>query len=113
MAAERALALPRPEWALSLQRFTERNASRPTLLEVDEPGLGAQREARALPLRGVSYDHHDDRVEIMLGDVEGAEGHLTHGVQAPTAIHLLVTPDGRDTMLRVAYRDGQALLRLD
>lgn len=115
MPGEAALASRqiRPaDWVVALREFTLRNAGRPTTLEVDEPDLGVQRPERDLPLRGVSYDPRDRRVEIMLGDM-GLEGaHLTHGIGGVGSIDLLVGDDGRDRVLRIAGDGRQTLLRL-
>ena len=72
--------IPKEEWASELDAFTERHAQRPTVIEVDSPQFGAQEQAHDYPLRGVVYDHRDERISIMLGEVEGTEPHLTHSI---------------------------------
>ena len=69
-----------------LANFTERNAQRPTLIEVDSLELGAQEQEHGFPLRGIVYDHGDDRISIMLGELEGAEPHLTHSISGATSL---------------------------
>lgn len=98
------------EWAETLQEFTNRNAGRRTVLEVDAPELGAQREEIDYPLWGVAYDPRDGRVEIMLGEQGSVEQHLTHSVVAPESIDVL-TDHGRDRALRIVHESGQTLLR--
>lgn len=105
-------SIPRSEWVQALQRFTERNASRITELEIDDPELGAQAEEHDYPLRGVAYDRHDDRIEIMLGDLERASPHVTHSIEHPTALEILTDDEGHDEVLRIGRGAGQTLLRL-
>lgn len=105
--------IPRDEWVISLKEFTERNAGRRTLLEEDATDLGAQPEERGYPLRGVSFDPRDDRVEIMLGDQASVDRHLTRTVPGPRSIDVLRDPEGRDTALRIAHDAGaQTVLRI-
>ena len=98
-------------WAALLQAVTDRNASRLTLLEVDGPDFGAQIEEVNLPLRGIAYDRRSGRVEIMLGQLAGPDGHVTHAVPGVVAVDVLISADGRDQAVRIANRDSQSLLR--
>jgi hypothetical protein len=106
-------SIPRTEWAAWLQAFSDRNASRRTVMEVDDPDLGAQPEETEYPLRGVSYDRRDDRIEIMLGELECTDRHLTHSITAPDAVDVLAGRDGRDAALRVRSGYTQTLLRFE
>jgi len=95
-----------------LRDFNQRNAGRLTRLEEDDPDLGAQLEEGGTPLRGVAYDPHGASVEIMLGDLGTADGHLTRSITHVTSVDLVTDPLGRDAALRVAHGAGQTLLRL-
>ncbi len=97
------------DWASRLKEFTARNAARRCMVEVDDPSFGAQLQVVDYPLLGVAYDHHDDRVEIMLGDQDGGN-HLTKSITGVTGIDLVQGPDGRDRVLRIAHGSGQTLL---
>jgi nucleotide-binding universal stress UspA family protein len=99
-------------WAEELEAFTKRNVGRIAALEVDDPDIGAQAQEHDYPLLGVSWDHHDQRVEIMLGDFEGVRRHLTRGISGVTAIDLLKDESGRDAILRIAHDPGQTILKL-
>lgn len=99
-------------WAEELEAFTRRNAGRLAALEVDDPDMGAQAQEHDYPLLGASWDHHDQRVELMLGDFEGVRRHLTRGISGVTAIDLLRDEKGRDWILRIAHDPGQTLLTL-
>lgn len=104
--------IPRASWAAGLQAFTDRNASRRTVIEIDDAELGAQDLETDYPLRGVSYDTRDERVEIMLGDLGDAGSHMTHSIEEVTEVAVLAAADGRDELLRIAYPGGQTLLRI-
>jgi hypothetical protein len=102
----------RAGWARELKAFTDRNAGRRTVLEIDGPDLGAQREEQDYPLRGVAYDPRDGRVEIMLGEQGSVDRHLTHTIDNAEAIDVLRGKDGRDVALRIQSDGTQALLKL-
>lgn len=97
------------QWASRLKEFTTRNAARRCMVEVDDPSFGAQLQVVDYPLLGVAYDHHDRRVEIMLGDMEGGN-HLTKSITGVTGIDIVQGPDDRDRVLRIAHGSGQTLL---
>ena len=103
--------IPETAWAMELHRFTNRNAGRVTRLEVDSPDFGAQSQELGFPLRGISYDAHDDRVLITLGEQASIEQHLTHTIPHATAIYLLVDMRGRDEALAISQNDSNTLLR--
>ena len=100
-------------WAEELMTFTKRNAGRRTSLEVDDPDYGLLMQEHGYPLLGVAYDHHDKRVEIMLGDLRGTRRHLTRGISNVLSVDVLRDARGRDRVLRVAHGRGQTLLTLE
>jgi hypothetical protein len=100
-------------WAEELSAFTKRNAGRRASLEVDDPDYGLLMQEHGYPLLGVAYDHHDQRVEIMLGDLEGTRRHLTRGISHVRSVDVLRDAGGRDRVLRVAHGRGQTLLTLE
>lgn len=100
-------------WAEQLKKFTARNAGRRTTLEVDDPDFGVQLQEHGYPLLGVAYDHHDQRVAIMLGDMEGTRHHLSRGIANVKAVDVLRDTAGRDRLLRVAHGRGQTLLTFE
>lgn len=103
--------IPRARWSERLEDFTDRNAGRRAILEVDDLDLGAQ-PAVDYPLWGISYDPATDRVEVMFSDFRDLTSHMTHGVQGVRSIELLQEA-GRDEVLRIVERGGtQTLLRL-
>ena len=100
-------------WAEELSAFTRRNAGRRASLEVDDPDYGVLMQEHDYPLLGVAYDHNDQRVEIMLGDLEGTRRHLTRGISNVRSVDVLRDARGRDRVLRVANGRGQTLLTLE
>jgi nucleotide-binding universal stress UspA family protein len=106
------VSLESSHWAEELDAFTKRNVGRLASLEIDDPEMGAQAQEHGWPFLGATWDHHDQRVEIMLGDFAGVGRHLTRGIAGVTDIDLLKDETGRDWILRVAYGRGQTLLSL-
>jgi nucleotide-binding universal stress UspA family protein len=109
---EDTINIPREQWGDELDAFTRRNVGRRSVLEVDDPDIGAQEEERDYPFLGAVWDHHDNRVEIMLGDFRKTERHLTRGITDVRQIDLVRDTKGRDRLLRVAHGNGQSILTL-
>ncbi len=103
--------IPETAWAMELHRFTNRNAGRVTMVEVDSTDFGAQSMVPGCPLRGISYDARDERVLITLGEQASTEHHLTHTIPKATGIYLLVDLRGRDEALAITQQDTNTVLR--
>ncbi len=104
--------IPESEWAAALDAFTRRNAGRLATLEVDDPAIGAQPQQRDIPFLGAAFDHHDRRIELMLGEMDDKSRHLTRGIEDVRHLDLLKDSTGRDWVLRVAHGSGQTILTL-
>ena len=100
----------RQTWIARLAELSRRNAHRMATLEIDDTELGSQAQVSGYPFVGVDYDHHDDRVTIMLGTRRDGGTHLTHPVERPISIDVLEGTDHRLLVLRIATATGQALL---
>lgn len=98
-------------WGLELNAFTQRNAGRRTILEVDAMEYGAQEEESDYPFWGASFDPRDGRVQIMLGEQGSVDRHLTRTIEGARAIDILRDDAGRDCALRIVHDGGQTLLR--
>jgi nucleotide-binding universal stress UspA family protein len=97
------------EWASTLDAFTRRNEGKRVAVEVDDPDIGAQLLGGG-PLVGVTYDPHDRRVEIMVGDAQRVRGHLMHSIPNVDSISLSADdPNARET-LEVRHGRGQTLV---
>ena len=106
----RTETIDRGAWAVRLAQLSRRNAHRVATLEIDDTELGSQAQVSGYPFVGVDYDHHDDRVTIMLGTRRDGGAHLTHSIEHPISIDVLEGADHRLLVLRVANASGQALL---
>jgi len=102
-------SVAKSEWMETLDGFTRRNTGRRGVLEVDDPEIGAQAQENDYPLLGAAYDPHDERVELMFGEL-GSRTHLTRGIGAISGIDVLRDEEGRDLALRIAHGAGQTLL---
>lgn len=102
--------LSRSDWGAQLDAFTRRNAGRRGTLEVDDPEIGAQAQESDYPLRGATYDAHDQRVQLMFGEPGWGAPHLTRGIGGVTAVDILQDERGRDLAIRIAHGAGQTLL---
>jgi universal stress protein E len=98
------------EWIAQLDGFSRRNEGRPVVLEEDAPDFGAQLVASGLRLLGATYDRHDRRVELMLGDGAAGGRRLTHSIGDVHAVAILTSEHARDTALSVRHGAGQSLL---
>ena len=98
------------DWAEQLEAFTRRNTGRRTRLEVDDPAIGAQTQETGYPFVGASYDPHDRRVELMLGDPRAGRMHLSRSIGAVDSVAVVTEPSGLDVGLRIEHGPGQTLL---
>jgi hypothetical protein len=98
------------DWSATLKEFTNRNAGRRTVLEIDSIDIGAQEEEQDYPLKGVTFDPRDQRVQIMVGEEGSVERHLTHSIGNPEQIDVLRRADGRDEALRIVHGNGSQTL---
>lgn len=98
------------QWSTILADFTRTNAGRRTRLEVDDPEIGAQAQELDYPLRGVAYDPHDRRLEIMLGAVGAGVPHHTRSIENVSSLDVLTANDGTDIALRVQHGIGQTVI---
>jgi nucleotide-binding universal stress UspA family protein len=96
--------------AAALDAFSRRNLGRPVTLEEDDPAFGARIDSRGLVLRGVTWDRHDGRIEIMLGAAEGGHGHLTRTIDRVQRIGFHAEPLGRDVALDIQHARGSTML---
>lgn len=97
-------------WAQRLRDFTKRNAGRRCTMEVDDPTLGAQVQARDYPFLGADYDHRDYRVDVALGDGTTRGRHLTRTIPDVHAVDVIHGAPGGADVLRIAHGKGQTLV---
>jgi nucleotide-binding universal stress UspA family protein len=98
------------EWDMELNAFALRNRNRPTMLEIDDPALGAQVQETGLALVGAAYDAHDHRVALMFAGRARGDVHFTRTLGDVRAI--AVSSDVRDVdrALYIESNGGGTLL---
>ena len=105
--------IEREAWARYLSKFSKRNNSRPTWLQVFGEA-GAQSEEQGLPLVGISLEEKGadaPRVQIMLGGHDAIEHrHLTHMISNVERVTQRVGTDGRDDAIEFIDKQGEASL---
>lgn len=103
----------REAWARYLNKFSKRNESRPTWLQVFGEA-GAQSEEQGLPLVGISLEEKGTDapcVQIMLGGHDAIEQrHLTHMISNVERVTSQVGTDGRDDAIEFVDKQGAASL---
>lgn len=101
------------EWGAALDAFTQRNAGRGVILEIDDPDSGARVASHGYSLVGVTYDPGDRRIEIMMGDAKNPVHHLTRSVAHPESITMTAADGWRDEVLDVRHGRGHTLVMLE
>ena len=92
------------DWVEALDGFTRRNRGRHAVLEIDDPRYGSQIVGRGYTLSGATYDPHDHRAEIMLGDATVPRRHLMHSIPDVDSVAMTIDDAGRETL---AIRHGR------
>lgn len=108
-AGGRFMSLDRTEWSAPLEAFSARNRGRRTVLEVDDPAIGAQVQQRGYVLMGATWDHRAERIELMFGGAANSP-HFTRSIANATQIAILAADWRRDEVLRIVHEGGQTLL---
>jgi nucleotide-binding universal stress UspA family protein len=97
------------EWTDALNDFTRRNTGRRATIEIDDPEIGAQMLGRGA-LVGVTYDPHDRRVEIMVGDAHRARRHLMHSIPKVESIAMTADEHSATEALELRHGRGHTLV---
>jgi hypothetical protein len=105
--------IPRDQWKNFLDRFSRQHEGWLATLEILGADIGAQQEARDLPLEGISASSKDDEsrtIAISLGKTP--EDHVTHAITEPNRVWLEETPEGAAAALEIESADEvKTLLR--
>jgi uncharacterized protein DUF5335 len=98
-------AIPKPTWQSFFDSIADALTGRRVEIEAAALDIGDQIVAEWLPLVGISYDRHDDLVDVALGG-------LDHLIRHPSEIVVQEGPRGVET-ITVATEDGtKQILRL-
>jgi hypothetical protein len=105
--------IPRDEWTTFLDTFSRQHEGWLATLEILGTDIGAQQEARDLPLEGISIGSSDGApktITISLGKVP--EDHIAHTITEPTRVWLEQTSEGANAALEIESADDvKTLLR--
>lgn len=104
--------IPREDWNNFFDAFSREHEGWLATLEVFAPDIGAQEEARELPLEGISVasGNEADAIAISLGKTP--EDHVTHTVTKPEHVWLDQTSEGAKAALEIESGDDtKTLLR--
>ena len=78
-------------------------------IEVDDPEIGAQMLGRGA-LLGVTYDRHDRRVEVMVGDAHRTRHQLRHSIPRVESIAMTADDNGSLEALELRHGRGPTLV---
>ncbi|MFL6674113.1 MAG: DUF5335 domain-containing protein [Massilia sp.] len=96
--------LDKATWAPYLEQISKMLEGKQTHIEVAGLNIGDQLEAEWIPLLGISYDHKNDLVQIL---VEG----LDHLIRNPKEIYVDYGPPGLSSMEVVDRDDVREIIR--
>jgi uncharacterized protein DUF5335 len=105
--------IPREEWKDFFDVFSRQHEDWLATLEVFAPDVGAQQEARDLPLEGISIASAvGDREAISINLGKTSEDHITHTIPKPERVWLEQTPTGANAALEIeSANQTKTLLR--
>jgi len=105
--------IPRQEWNDFFDSFSRQHEGWLVTLEIFGPEIGAQEEARELPLEGISIasgTNEPETIAISIG--KSPEAHLTHTIVKPAHVWLEQTDEGANAALEIESEDEtKTLLR--
>jgi hypothetical protein len=103
--------VPRAEWYRFFDDFTRRH--REALVNVTVVGekLGAQHEARELPLNGIVADRFGKALSIALGGANGPN--IDHPIDRPVRVWVEMDESGEEIAIEIESENGtQTILEL-
>ena len=105
-------AIPREQWNNFFDSFSRQHEGWLATLEIFDTDLGAQEEARELPLTGISLSSakNEDGIALSLGNDPG--DHITHMISEPEQVWVETTSEGVNAALEIESKDRtKTLLR--
>jgi Family of unknown function (DUF5335) len=103
--------IPREQWAEFLDSFSRQHEGWLVTVEVLSEEIGAQVEAKAKPLEGITAElrgGREDSISITVGLTP--EERVTHNIQSPTHIRIEQAPNGADMALQIESSEGATTL---
>ena len=104
----RTRLIPHAEWFPFFQGFTRRHPGSPATVWLLGPQLGAQVQARDLPLEAIIADPLATTITIQLGGLVGRN--VEHPVPQPIAVWEELTEEGDEKALGINSADGTTTL---
>ncbi|HJQ25553.1 MAG TPA: DUF5335 family protein [Blastocatellia bacterium] len=103
--------IPRNEWGAFFNSFSRQHQDWLVTVEVFGSDIGAQVEAREMPLEGVIADTKQESAgEIAILVADGLKSHVTHSINEPTHVRLQQSDAGADEALEIESADGTTTL---
>lgn len=97
--------IPRESWSPFFNQFSKSLPSHNVEIEVESLDLGSQIEVEWLPLIGLTYDKHDDRLEVVTET-------LAHNISSPEKIYAYYDDHGLSQFEILDKDQRQHLVRL-
>jgi hypothetical protein len=97
-------SVPRAEWHRFFDEFTRRHREAPVSVTVVGENLGAQHEARKLPLNGIVADRFGKELSIALGGTHGSN--IDHPVDRPMRVWVELDRDGKEIAVEIESEGG-------
>ena len=100
------------DWVTFFDSFSNRHRGWLVTLEIMDPDIGDQTEARDLPLVGITAELSDrgpDQIEIVVGTE--SDKHVSNTIVEPSEVWLKSNEEGADEVLEIKGENETALLR--
>ena len=104
--------IQRNEWVSFFDSFSRRHRGWLVTVEIMDPEIGDQTEARDLPLEGITAELNErgtDQIEIIVGNQ--ADSHVSNSVVDPKQVWLKSSDVGADEVLEIKRENGTVLIR--
>jgi len=104
--------IQRNEWVSFFDSFSRRHRGWLVTVEIMDPEIGDQTEARDLPLEGITAELNErgtDQIEIIVGNQ--ADSHVSNSVVDPKQVWLKSSDLGADEVLEIKRENGTVLIR--
>jgi len=104
--------IQRNEWVSFFDSFSNRHREWLVTVEIMDPEIGDQTEARDLPLVGITAELNErgpDQIEILVGNQ--ADRHVSNSVVDPRQVWLKSSDEGADEVLEIKSENETVLVR--
>jgi hypothetical protein len=104
--------IQRNEWVSFFDSFSSRHRGWLVTVEIMDPEIGDQTEARDLPLEGITAELNErgpDEIEIIVGNQ--ADRHVSNAVVDPKQVWLKSSDEGADEVLEIKGENKTVLIR--